>query len=214
LKHYKVMTREDLIKKTFHYVDSLPKIVPSIEDVDLCKSLHNNRMKNSKIYDSKHPLSPTNKNKISRNHADGDLWWGLLGELEIARTYGDNFTASKWYEDQIRQNNKVLSTGQYDCRDIGHTQVRAAEWFYSSPRRLIYRDNDFRTKSCQPVISCVVYTNPLNYWVVVCGFMSWEDLKARKQEFWGDPDNRGYYAMWIPFWELTPMAKFNQKWLL
>lgn len=207
------MTRDDLINKTNQYIETLDKIIPTSDEIYLCKVLHDNRIKNKDIYNKKHPFSLAKESKISRNHNDGDLWWGLLAEFEIANHYGKDIV-NNWYQDQVRQNQKVLTTGIYDCKDIGHTQVRAAEWDDKAPRRVIYRDGDFRTKSCQPVIGCVVNTNPINIWVRICGFMSWEDLKARKQEFWGDPDRRGYYAMWIPFWELTPMDKFNVNHLL
>lgn len=207
------MTRQELIDKTTVHVNSLDKIKPSVGDVDLCKKLHDNRLDNKEIWNSKHPLSKAKESKISRNHDDGDLWWGLLGELEIARIYGSDEIVKSWYYDQLRQNHKVMTTGVYDCKDIGNTQVRAAEWDATAPRRVIYRPNDFRTKSTQPVIACVINTDPNDLWMVVCGFMSWEDLKRRKEEFWCDPDNRGFAAMFIPYWELTPMDKFKSGWL-
>jgi hypothetical protein len=208
------LDRQEIIDKTNDFVKTLNKIVPTKEEVVLCKTLHSDRITKKDLYNKKHPYSLAKESKISRNHSDGDLWWGLLGELVIAKEYGGREVLSKWYDDQVRQNNKVLINGIYDCKDIGHTQIRAAEYNDAEPRRVIYRENDFRTKSCQPVVGCIVNTVSNDIWVTVCGFMSWEDLKKRKQEFWGDPDGRGYYAMWIPFWELTPMNKFNFNSLL
>lgn len=204
------MNRDELIKKTAEYVSNLEKIAPTTEEIVLCKSLHSRRMENMEKWNSRN-VAKTTSHKISKNHSEGDLWWGLLGELVIAKKYGGDGVVKEWENDQERQNLKVLMSGVYDCKDIGHTQVRAAEWDERAPRRLIYRPNDFRTKSTQPVIACVVNTVRGEEWVAVCGYMGWEELKERRMEFWCDPDRSGFTAMFVPYWELRDMSTFDIK---
>lgn len=207
------MNRDELIIKTNDFINN-QCIKHRFEDKEIrfCKSIQDQRIDYSNRWNQSHPNKTIRNNKISRWHKDDELWWGLLCELLLAKLYGKDETFLKnWAKDQIRQNEQVLSKGHYDCKDIGRTQVRAAEYSKTQPRRLIYRENDFFSKSTQPVIACVINTDINDLWAVVCGFMSWEDLKTRKQEFWSDPDKRGFYAMFVPYWELTPMDKFDTK---
>lgn len=211
--------RDELIVKTNEYVNKLTKIRFEQKEITFCKEIQSQRIAYRKEWNDKHPLAEIKNSKISRWHSDQDLWWGLLCEWMVAGIYsrwinGKTNIPYDWAKDTIRQNEQLLKEGHFDCKDVGHTQVRAAEYSETEPRRLIYRENDFRTKSTQPVVACVINTNPNDLWAVTCGFMSWEDLKNRRLEFWGDPDNRGYPAMFIPYWELTSMDKFDPRWLL
>lgn len=209
------MTREEVIQKTNCFIHNrLKKYRFTKQEIDFCKAVINERNRLRIEWNQKHPFRIIKNSKISRNHKDTDLWWGLLCELLLCREYGNDTIKQQWAEDQLRQNIQLKKEGYFDCKDVGNTQVRAAEYSEEKMRRLIYRQNDFYTKSCQPVIGCVIDTNPNDMWAVICGFFSWEDLKNRRLEFWGDPDNHGYYAMWIPFWKLTPMDKFDSTYLL
>lgn len=210
------MSRDEIIQKTNELVKGLKKVTFTPEEVHFCEEIQKQRIKYVSIWNSTHGFKweEIKGSKISRWHSDQDLWWGLLCELMVCKEYGSEDIMKEWAKDQMRQNEQLLRHGHFDCKDIGKTQVRASEYDEKGLRRVIYREMDFHTKSTQPVVGCLINTDPKNLWAVTCGFMSWEDLKNRKQEFWGDPDKRGYYAMWIPFWELTPMDKFDKKYLL
>ncbi len=210
------MNKSDIIKKTQEHIDSLVKYRFNDSEVNYCKEIQNQRIEYREIWNKKYPKLEVSNNKISRWHSDNELWWGLLCELLLCREFGKNVYPNEpqrilknWAEDQRRQNTQLLKEGHFDCKDVGHTQVRAAEHSDEELRRLIYRENDFRSKSTQPVVACVINTHSKDLWAVICGFMSWNDLKDRRQEFWDDPDRRGYPAMFIPYWNLTSMDKFD-----
>lgn len=209
------MTRKELIQKTVIYLNKwFTKFKLNEDEIKFCKAIQDQRIAYRLEWNYKHPQNYLKNSRISRWHDDKDLWWGLACELVLARVYGSANVLKSWAEDQIRQNEQLRKEGHFDSKDIGHTQVRSAEYSETEPRRLIYRQNDFYTKSNQPVVACVINTDPKDIWAMICGFMSWEDLKARKQEFWDDPDQRGFSAMFIPYWKLTPMINFKPDWLV
>jgi hypothetical protein len=211
------MTNKEHIEKTMEYIGNLPKYRFSTEEVHFCKELQFERIKNIKTYNEKHPTSQITDGKFSRWHSDSELYFGLLCELVVAREIGGKMVEQhllrSWAEDQMRQNTKILKEGRFDCKDIGHAQIRTAEYNKNSKRNIIYKENDFRTKSCQPLIGCMFNSDSKDLWAVICGFMSYEDLKNRKTEFWSNPDGRGP-AMFIPVWELTSMDSFDTQKLL
>lgn len=208
------MTNQEIIKRTVEYCKVLPKEKFVKEEIDFCKAIQKQRIEYRKKWNITHLTCQEIENsKISRWHNDEDLWWGLLCELAVVRQYGSKELFKQWAEDQRRQNNQILTNGHFDSKDIGHTQIRAAEWSEESPRRMIYRQKDFYTKSCQPCVFCLINTDEKDLHAYICGFFSWEDLKNRRQEFWCDPDNRGYPGMFVPVWELTSMDKFDVEWL-
>lgn len=219
VRHYfAIMTNQEHVDKMVNYVNTdLKKYTFSDKEITFCKSIQIERDHNKFIYNSKHKNNPIRDNKISRWHDDKDLYFGLLCELLIVREFGNMITSVNimklWAEDQINQNKQLLKFGCYDCKDIGHTQVRAAEYSESRTRNIIYRENDFRSKSTQPLIGCIINTQEHDLWAVICGFITYDELKTRKVDFWKNPDGRGA-AMFIPVWELTPMSKFDVKHLL
>ena len=214
------MTYDEEVDKMVYKVENdFVKFRPSKKEIDFCKLIHNTRLENRDIYNKLHPKELVRNGKISPNHTDEDLWWGLAAELIVAKIFGQDLHISEpkrvmqeWAEDQIRQNEQLLKFGYYDAKDIGKTQVRAFEYVKHSVRNIIYREKDFRSKVGQPVVGCVVNTKEDDFWVEVCGFISYEDLVARKQEFWKNPRGLGW-AMFIPIWKLTPMVNFEPKWL-
>ena len=212
------MTYQDHVQKTNSFIENnLVKYRFSNEEVGFCRAIHDERIANRHIVDSAHPSKFVISGKISRHHTDEELYFGLLCELMVAREYGKLISEKniykEWANDQIRQNKKVLSEGKFDSKDIGNCQVRTAQYSSFQKRNIIYRENDFRTKAYQPLIGCIINTNPSDMWAVICGFISYEDLIRRRNEFWCDPDGRKP-AMFIPIWELTPMEKFDLKHLL
>lgn len=212
------MDRQELIKKTNEYIQSLPKHYFTESETHFCKTIHVQRQQLKMEFESRHPSRFNIPTKISRNHSDDQLYFGLLCELLLCKYFNESRKdelnkdlLKEWAKDQIRQNEMVGKEGRFDCTDVGKTQVRAAEYSDTAPRRVIYRQNDFRTKAHQPVVGCVYH--PTDSWAVICGFMSFEDLKINKSKYWGDPDKRGFEAMWIPLWDLTPIENFDVKYL-
>jgi hypothetical protein len=212
------MTYQEEVDKTVKFIDdNLFKHRFYPEEIHFCKTINVDRVKKKKEWNNIHPDRPAKESKISQWHSDEDLYFGALCELLVAKVFGqfiksDNIK-QEWIDDQIRQNSQLKMFGHYDCKDIGRTQVRAAEYSTTEKRNIIYRAGDFRSKVGQPLVGCVINTDEKDLWAVICGFMSYDDLVARKDEFWRDPDGRGYPAMFIPIWKLTPMNFFDVEYL-
>jgi hypothetical protein len=212
------MTYQEHVQKTTSFIETnLTKHRFSDAEVKFCKSIHDERVHNKQKADSVHPTDFVINGRISRQHTDEDLYFGLLSELMVARELGKSISNRNilrdWAEDQIRQNKMVLSEGKFDSKDVGNCQIRAAQYSSFKKRNIIYRDNDFRTKATQPLIGCIINTQESDIWAVMCGFMSYADLIRRRHEFWSNPDGR-LPAMFIPIWELSPMENFDLTYLL
>jgi hypothetical protein len=213
------LERTELIQKTNEFINSIEKYYFTPEEINFCKTIHQNRQLLNKQWQTDKWGGVLRDTKISRWHSDDSLYFGLLCELLVCRyfnkSHGEEILKKdilrEWAEDQIRQNNVIGKTGQFDCKDVGKAQVRASEYSKDSPRRVIYRENDFRTKAYQPVIGCVYGNDETGTWGVICGYMTYDELKENKSKYWGDPDKRGYKAMWIPLYNLTPIEKFDIK---
>lgn len=209
--------RKEYIRKTVEFVKELPKIKFSKEEIDFCKVIQNDRIDAKNSFDKKHSEKIRINKKISRWHSDEELYFGLLCELSICKyfdlIYTEKGLLKKWAKDQIKQNDVLRTQGRFDCKDVGLTQIRAAEYSETSLRRVIYRQNDFRTKAYQPVIGCLFNSKENDIWTVICGYITYEDLVKRKMEFWDDPDKNGFSAMFIPMWELTPIKNFDVNYL-
>jgi len=214
------MTYDEEVNKMVDYVENkFVKLYPTLEEINFCKSVHYQRTKNRNIYNNNRPKEFIQNGRISPNHDDDDLWWGLQCELTFTKLYSQSLYANEpirlmkqWAEDQKRQNEQLLKFGFYDCKDVGGTQIRGFEYVKHSKRNIIYREKDFRSKLGQPLVGCVCNTKENDIWVEICGFITYEDLIKRKSEFWKNPKGLGW-GMFIPIWELTPMNKFNLDWL-
>lgn len=194
------------------FIESIPKIDISLAEIYIAKSFHLFKQDARTEYESKlHPMFRSKTGRISTKHTDDDLYFGLLCELKVARIYGGEPLARKWFNDQKYQIERIRKENIFDCKDIGNTQIRGIEWQPNEMMSMIVREKDFRSKAHQPVICCVISIP--EKWIRVCGWLSYDQIRNQlPNEVKYDPQGRGV-AYWIPTYLLNPMESFDKQYL-
>jgi hypothetical protein len=207
------LSKSDEIAYRVKCIESIPKVDINEAEIYIAKSFHYHKQDARTEYESKlHPMFRSKSGRISTQHTDEDIYFGLLCELKVARIYGGEPLARKWFNDQVSQVERIRKENIFDCRDVGRTQIRGVDWRTDQMMSMIFREKDFRSKAHQPVICCVISIP--EKWIRVCGWLSYDDIKNNMpNEVKYDPQGRGV-AYWIPTYLLKPMESFDRQYLL
>lgn len=207
------LSKSDEIAYRVKLIEAVPKVDIKESEIYIAKSFHYFKQEARTEYENKlHPMFRSKSGRISTKHTDEDIYFGLLCEFKVAIIYGGQPLAKKWFKDQISQVERIRKENVFDCRDIGHTQIRGIDWKPDQMMSMIFREGDFRSKAHQPVICCVVSIP--EKWIRVCGWLSYDDIKNNlPKEVKYDPQGRGT-AYWIPPYLLKSMDTFDQQYLL